>query len=187
VTPPPANGRPRRRPRAAGTAAVALCSVLLAGCGGSSPKGSGSGGPGGPPTSAAAAVALPADRPQRRACALVTQAEVEAALGAKVGAGRETSTEARSVCGFALSSAGDQSVIVVSTSSSGVPAYVAAARREVASPQPVPVGDEAFVFGAQGLVRKGDTMVSVVMAVRQEPAPRTAAATRLIQAAGARL
>ena len=188
----PSNGRPHPSregtdsprgdlPRAA--VAVILCSGLLAGCGGS--KGSSSGGGGASPSGAVAP--LPADQAQKPACALVTQAEVEAAIGAKVGAGKEQAEPGRSLCTFSLLSAADQSVVLVSTSSSGVPAAFDAARAKVASPQRVAAGDQAFVSGAQAMVRRGNTMVAVLVVLRQQPAKLTAAATKLAQAVGARL
>jgi len=195
----PSNGRPGRRgaagiggvPRslAAGTIAMALCSGVLAGCGGSSSssKASGSGGGDPPPSGAQAAATLPADQIQTPACGLLTQAEVEAAVGVRVNPGKQGEQEARSLCGFALASAADQSVVVVSISSSGVPAAFEAARQKAVSPQPVGGGDQAFVSGGQALVRKGNTMVAILVALRQTPAQLTAAATRLAQAAGNRL
>ena len=178
-----ADGR-RRLPRAAASAAV-LCSALLAGCGGSSNTGSG-GGEGGP-QGTAATLALPADQPQKPACGLVTQAEVEAAVGARVSPGKENAQEGRSVCVFTLASVTDQSVVLVSTASSGVPTAFGAARQKVESPQSVSAGDEAFVAGNQGVVRKGTTMVAILVAVRQ-PAPRLAsAATKLVQRVAPRL
>lgn len=180
----PSNGRPRRRARAA--IAVALCSGLLAGCGGS--KADGSAGSGGPSaTGTAGPPALPADQPQKAACGLLTQAEVEAAIGAKVTPGKEEAQPGRSVCSFSLVSTADQSVVVVSTSSSGVPAAFDAARARVESPQPVTAGDQAFVSGAQSLVRKNNTMVAILVVLRQQSAQLTAAATKLAQAVGTRL
>ncbi len=192
----PSSGRPGRRagadigriPRsvAAGTVALTLCSGALAGCGGSS-KASGSGANGAPPSGAPAAAALPADQAQKPACGLLTQVEVEAAVGARVSPGRQDGQEGRSQCGFALASAADQSVIIISTSSSGVPAAFEAARKKAVSAQPVGGGDAAFVTGGQALVRKGTTMVAILIAVRQAPAQLSAAATKLAQAVGSRL
>lgn len=179
------NGRRRRRAAAAGTVAFAVCASVLAGCGGSSgAPGKGDAAEG---TEGTAAVALPADQPQRAACGLVTQAEVEAAIGAKVGPGREDAQPGRSGCGFPLASAADQSVVVVSTTSSGVPAAFKAARDRARSPQSVTTGEEAFVSGPQALVRKGNTMVAILIVVRQPPAQAASAATKLAQAVGARL
>ena len=179
----PSNGRPRHPSRAA--VAVALCAGLLAGCNGSNASGSGDGNA--PSPSGAVAPALPADQAQKPACGLVTQAEVESAIGAKVAAGKEQGEPGRSLCTFALVSAADQSVVLVSTSSSGVPAAFDAARAKVGSPQPVGAGDEAFVSGAQAMVRRGNTMVAILVVLRQQAAQLTAAATKLAQAVGARL
>lgn len=169
---------------AAATAAV-LSSCVLAGCGGSSKAGPDAGDA--TTSTRVAAIALPADQPQKAACGLVTQAEVEAAIGAKVTAGRQDSQPASSVCLFALVSARDQSVVVLSTSSSGVPASFAATRAGTATAREVSAGDEAFVTGGQALVRKGTTMVAVMIAVRQPSAQLAAAATKLAQAVGSRL
>lgn len=187
----PSNGRrpsslPRRSRRVVAGTAVVLSSYLLAGCGASKTAGSGPGGDSAR-ASTAAPVNLPADQPQKAACGLVTQAEVESAIGAKVGAGKEQVQSGRSLCGFTLVSAADQSVLVVSTSSSGVPAAFDAARANAESPRSVDAGDGAFVSGAQALVRKGNTMVAVLVAVRQPPAQLVGAATKLVQALGARL
>ncbi|MGI8807653.1 MAG: hypothetical protein ACR2KK_07400 [Acidimicrobiales bacterium] len=185
MTSPPANGRPRPSSARLGRAAltVALCSGLVAGCGGSG----GSAAEDSKAPASAAPVSLPADQPQKAACGLVTQAEVEAAIGARVGPGKEEAQPARSLCAFTLVSAADQSVVLVSTSSSGVPAAFEAARANVPSPQPVNAGDQGFVSGSQALVRRGNTMVAILVAVRQQPAQILAAATKLAQAVGNRL
>jgi len=91
---------------AASAVALTLCSGVLAGCGGSS-KASGSGANGAPPSGAPAAAALPADQAQKPACGLLTQVEVEAAVGARVSPGRQDGQEGRSQCGFTLTSAAD--------------------------------------------------------------------------------
>lgn len=187
----PSNGRPRRHRhrRAAGALATALCATLLAGCGGSSKASGEGGGPTTVPTAAGVAVPpLPADQPQKAACSLATQAEVQEALGgARVTAGKQELQQARSLCAYTLAAATDQSVVLISTSSSGVPDAFKAARSTAPSPQTVSAGDEAFVTGAQAMVRKGNTMVVVLVVVRQPPAQLSAAATKLVQAIGARL
>ena len=187
----PANGR-RRRPSKAAAAAlsVVLAAGLLAGCGG----GGGSSdaadaGQGEEPAAAPAPTipALPADQPQRPACGLVTQAEVEAAIGARVSAGRQQNEEGRSVCSFSLASSTDQSVAVMSTSSSRVPAAFDAARQNVAGAQPLNAGDQAFVAGGQALVRKGTTMVAVLVFLRQERPQLATVATKLAQSVATHL
>ena len=178
----PSNGRPRHLPRAA--VAVALCSGLLAGCSGSKADGSAGGSDS---SSSAAPVTLPADQAQKPACSLLTQAEVEAAVGAKVAAGKEEVQSGRSLCAFTLVSAADQRVVLVSTSSSGVPAAFEAARANAQSPESVAAGDQGFVSGGQALVRRGNTMVAILVVLRQAPAQLAAAATRLAQAVGTRL
>jgi hypothetical protein len=175
--------------RATATVGVALCAGLLAGCGGSSDAG-GSDGPGGSaaaPSTTVTVPALPADLPQKPACALVTRAEVEAAIGARVGEGKEEAQPGRSACTFLLVSDSNQRIGIVSTSSSGVPAFVANARERVTTEQTVRAGDEAFVNGGLGIVRRGNTMVTIVVALRQEQPALAAAATKLALAAGARL
>ena len=112
---------------------------------------------------------------------------MEAAIGAKVAAGKEQAEPGRSLCTFSLASAADQSVVLVSTSSSGVPAAFDAARAKVGSPQPVGAGDQAFVSGAQAMVRRGNTMVAILVVLRHQAAQLTAAATKLAQAVGTRL
>jgi hypothetical protein len=162
-----------------------VCSCVLAGCGGSSDASK----PSGDATTStrAPAVQLPADQPQKAACGLVTQAEVEAAIGAKVSAGKQDAQPGRSLCLFTLVSAADQSVLVLSTSSSGVPASFASTRASTPAARDVNAGDEAFVAGGQALVRKGTTMVAVLVALRQQAAQLTAAATKLAQTVGTRL
>jgi hypothetical protein len=165
---------------------VALSAALLAGCGGSSDDAASAGGDS-PAATTPTVAPLPVDAPQKRACGLVTQAEVEAAIGARVTPGREDVQAARSFCSFSLASAADQSVAVVSTSSSGVPAAFDAALRALPSAQPVRAGDQAFVSGGQAVVRKGDTMVAILVALRRDAAQLTVPATRLAEAVGARL
>jgi hypothetical protein len=179
----PSNGR-RRRQLAAGTAVVLSC--VLAGCGGSSNAAKPGAGDA-TTTSRVAAVELPADQPQKAACGLVTQAEVEAAIGVKVAAGKQGAQQGRSLCLFSVVSAADQSVVILSTSSSGVPASFKSTRASAQGARDVTAGDEAFVNGGQALVRKGNTMVAVLVAVRQQPAQLTAAATKLAQVVGTRL
>ena len=185
----PSNGRPRlARRAAAGTVAALLSAGVLAGCGGSSSKASGdasttvpsAGGP-------SLAESLPADLPQKAACAMATVAEVEAAIGAEVSAGKEEVQGSRSLCTFAVVSKPSESVVLVSTTSSGVPAFVTSAQQRAAAAQPVSAGEQAFVSGAQGLVRRGNTMVAVLVVLRQPPAQLTSAATKLVQAVGTHL
>ena len=181
---PPANGRPGRLSKAAaGSLAVVLSTGLLAGCGGSGDPARGGGASPTTPTAAP----LPADMPQKRACGLVTQAEVETAIGARVTPGREEAQEARSLCSFSLASGADQSVALISTSSSGVGAAFDAARRGISGAHPISAGDQAFVSGGQALVRKGDTMVAILVVLRRDAAQLTAAATTLAQAVAGRL
>jgi len=177
----PSNGR--RRPgskTAARTLALAVAGTLLAGCGGSSER-SGAGGGEEAATTVPTVPALPADQPQRPACGLVTQAEVEAAIAARVNAGRQESRPSGSGCTFPLVGGPDQTVAVISISSSGVPAAFEAARRSVQGAQPVNAGEQAFVAGGQAAVRKGDTMVIVLVALRQQPPQLAAAAAKLAQ------
>ena len=185
----PANGRPRPRYKAATGTAVAAAltaATLLTGCGGSSgASGQNRGGSSSKPSPTAPA--LPADQPQKQACGLVTQAEVEAAIGARVNAGRQDVQPSRSVCSFTLVSASDQTVALIATSSSGVPAAFDAARKNAESPQAVTAGDQAFVTGGQAVVRKGTTMVAILVALRQPPAQLASAATKLAQAVGNQL
>jgi hypothetical protein len=183
----PSNGRPRhfRRPAAA-TAAIALSATLLVGCGGSSdgaePK------PATETTSAPdSAASLPADMPQRPACALVTRAEVEAATGARVNPGQETVEAARSMCIFTVAGGGDERVGVVAVTSSGVPAFFTTARSRLTSPQPVRAADEAFVSGGQAVVRRGNTMVAIVVVLRRDPPQLAAVSTKLAQAVGSHM
>ena len=112
---------------------------------------------------------------------------MESAIGARVNAGTEAVQDGRSLCAFPLTGAADQSIVVQSISSSGVPAHFEATRQRFSSAQPVAAGDQAFVAGGQGIVRKGNTMVIIVVALRQATAPLVAAATKLAQAVGARL
>lgn len=185
------NGRGRRLPRAAAAAlAVSLSSALLAGCGGGGAKkaATGGGGDGGSTTTVTVAqIALPADQPKRPACGVVSQAEVEAAIGAKVTAGKETNQDARSVCSYTLTTAADQVVLIVTTSSSGVPAAFESARAYAQGAQPINIGDQAFTAGAQAVVRKGTTMAAVLVTVRQQPAQLSASVTKLAQAIGSHI
>ena len=179
----PSNGRPRLSRRAAGAAAALVCAGLLVGCGGSSD--------GGTPAETTAASSppvsvptLPADKPQRAACGFVTRAEVEAAIGTRVNPGKEATEAARSLCTFNPVAAADESVAVVAITSSGVPGFFKSARERLTAPQTVSAGDEAFVSGGQGLVRKGDTMVAIIVAMRRDLPQLAAATTKLVQAVG---
>jgi hypothetical protein len=177
----PSNGRPRRPRRR--SAAVALCAVLLAGCGGSSDSAE----PRPTPDATSPTVTtpnLPTDMAQRPACGVVTRAEVEAAIGARVTPGQETVEEARSMCIFNVGAGAEERVGVVAVTSSGVPAFFASARDRLTSPQRVSAGDEAFVSGGQAVVRRGNTMVAIVVALRRDPPQLTAISTRLAQAVG---
>ena len=176
----PSNGRPRRAPT---LAVAALCAAVLAGCGGSS-GGAQAGDGGAATTSVVPPVSLPADLPQKPACGMITIAEVEAAIGVKVNAAKEETRPGRSLCSFSVVSKPDESVVVISTSSTGVPAFFATAFNTATAPQAVTAGDQAFVSGAQGLVRRGNTMVAVLVVLRQAPAQIQAAATKLTQAVG---
>ncbi len=161
---------------------------MLAGCGGSSnAPGAGGGSTTVAPVTTVAIPSLPADLPQKPACSLLTKVEVEAAIGAKVDIGKEQSQPGRSLCSFALAAATDQSVAIVSTSSSGVPAFFLDARAKAASPQAVTAGDQAFVSGGLGLVRRGNTMVAIVVALRQDKPQLASAAAKLAQAIGTHL
>lgn len=145
----PSNGC-RRTPRAA-VAGVALVvgAGLLGGCGGS-PKTAPAPGGGGKSAARPTTTSAPAE-PQKAACGLVTRAEVETALGAKVAAGRESTEPSRSVCSFALASGPDQSVIIMSTTSSDAPSVFAGIRERLrASAQTVTAGEQAIVDGPQG-------------------------------------
>lgn len=186
----PSNGRPRLSRRAGvAAAAVVLSAGLLAGCGGSS------GDNAGPqadttvagPSPTVSVPTLPADKPQRPACGFVTQAEVEAAIGARVNPGKQVVEAARSVCSFNPTANVNESIAVVAVTSSGVPAFFKTAREQLASPQSVSAGDEAFVSGGQGLVRKGDTMVAIIVALRRDLPQLAGAATKLVQAIGTRI
>ena len=181
----PSNGRPRRAPR---LAVAALCAGLVAGCGGSSGGAQAGDGAATETTSAVPpAVSVPADLPQKSACGMITVAEVEGAIGAKVSPAREETQPGRSLCAFRLLSKPEESVVLISTSSSGVPAFFATAFNTANAPQAVNAGDQAFVSGAQGLVRRGNTMVAVLVVLRLPPPQIQAAATKLTQAVGTHL
>ena len=177
----PSNGRPRRAPR---LAVAALCAGLLAGCGGSSGGDGAGNGPTETTSAVAPAVSVPADLPQKPACGMITVAEVETAIGAKVNPAKEETRPGRSLCSFSVAAKADESVVLISTSSSGVPAFFATAFNTANAPQAVNAGDQAFVSGAQGLVRRGNTMVAILVVLRQSPAQIQAAATKLTQAVG---
>ena len=178
----PSNGRPRR---ATTLAVAALCAGLLAGCGGSSGGAEAGDGAATDSTSAVPrAVSVPADQPQKPACGMITIGEVEAAIGAKVSPAKEETQPGRSLCSFGVVSRPQESVVLISTSSSGVPAFYATAFNTANAPQAVTAGDQAFVSGPQGLVRKGNTMVAVLVVLRQPAAQLQAAAAKLTQAVG---
>ena len=177
----PSNGRPRR---ARALVAAALCACLLAGCGGSSGGADAGDGASSASTSVPPAVSLPPDAAQKPACGMITVGEVEAAIGTKVSPAKEESRPGRSMCSFTLVSKPDESIVLISTSSTGVPAFFATAFNTANAPQAVNAGDQAFVSGAQGLVRRGNTMVAILVVLRQSPTQIQAAATKLTQAVG---
>ena len=178
----PSNGRPRRAPR---LVAAALCAGLLAGCGGSSGGAkAGDGAAVDASVTGRAPVALPADVAQKPACGMIALAEVEAAIGTKVSPAKEEAQPGRSLCAFRLVSKPEESVVLISTSSSGVPAFFASAFNTATAPRAVTAGDQAYVSGAQGVVRRGNTMVTILVVLRQPPAQLQAAATKLAQAVG---
>ena len=176
----PSNGRPRRAPT---LAVAALCAGLLAGCGGSS-GGAKAGDGATDSTRAVPPVSVPADLPQKPACGMITLGEVEAAIGAKVSPAREETRPGRSLCSFGVVSKPEESVVLISISSSGVPAFFASAFNTATAPQAVTAGDQAYVSGAQGVVRRGNTMVTILVVLRQPPAQLQAAAAKLAQAVG---
>lgn len=173
---------------AAGTLAVVLAAAVGGGCGGGPKPSAGGAGEAGPEPTSPPPVALPADQPLRPACGLVTQAEVEAAVGSRLGPGQQENQEPRSVCTFGLAASADQRVALVVTSSSGVPAAFEAARGNMGSPQTVSAGDQAFASGGLAIVRKGTTMVAIVVALRRQDSARlTAVASKLAQSVGSHL
>jgi hypothetical protein len=187
----PSNGRPRPARRvAAGTLTALLCAGLLSGCGGDSSDASGGGGNGATTTvtsGASLAESLPGGLPQKKACGLITQAEVEAAIGAKVGPPKEEAQSTRSLCSFTVVAKPTESGVLISTTSSGVPAFFTSSRQRAASPRDVTAGDEAFVSGGQALVRRGDTMVAVLVVIRLDQAQLATITTKLAQAVGTKI
>jgi hypothetical protein len=165
-------------------AVAALCAGLLAGCGGSSGGAHAGDAPAAASSSVPPAVSLPPDQPQKPACGMITLGEVEAATGAKFSPAKEETQPGRTLCAFKLISKPEESVVLISTSSSGVPAFFATAFNTAAAPEAVSAGDQAFVSGAQGLVRRGNTMVAILVVLRLPPAQIQAAATKLTQAVG---
>lgn len=180
--------RVRRAPRAAAAGmALAVCSSLVAGCGGSS-KTSGGTAPARSAAGLASTTLAPVFGVQKPACGLVTQAEVEAAIGAKTLAPRESADQTRSVCSFSLASTTDQAVIIATTTSSAAAASFAADRARMgAAAQTVTAGDEAFVAGGQAAVRKGSTSVTLLLALRSSPNGLGPIATKIVQAIASRL
>lgn len=179
----PSNGRPRTPRRSA--AAALICAGLLAGCsGGSSDRADPQPETTQATTPTVSLPALPADRPQRSACGFLSQAEVEAVVGAKVTAGRATAEPTRTVCTFTPVAGASESIAVVAITSSGVPGYFPSARERLSRPQTVVAGDEAVVSGGQGLVRRADTMVAVIVALRRDLPQLAAMATKLVQTIG---
>jgi hypothetical protein len=183
------SARRRPVPRAAvGGVALALCSSLVAGCGGGSSPGKAKSDPKAGGSSSATTPALVPSGPQRQACTIVSQADVEAAVGAKATAGRPADQGlVGSGCSYALASAADQAVLVVTVTSPGSAAAFDAARQQAGAAQTVSAGDRAFVTGGEAVVLKGTTLVTIVVATKQAPAAQTQAATRLAQAAASHL
>jgi hypothetical protein len=160
----------------AGTA-LAVASLLLVGCGGGGSKGEASG-----TTVAGAGTTVPAvasDKP----CDLVTQSEVEAAVGAPVKAGGSAGTGAGTGCTFALAAGGESLILVVKTTE-GSPAKFDQIKKAAVAPKDLSgVGDKGFVAAGQAVVLKGADLYVVVLKLDRPDAALADASTKLVKAA----
>jgi hypothetical protein len=157
--------------------ALALVGLLLAGCGGGGHKGEASA-----TTVAPADTTIPAvasDKP----CDIVTQGEVEAAVGEAVRAGGSAGTGAGVGCTFTPVK-GTGSLILVVKATDGSPAKYDQIKRAAAAPKDITgVGDKAFVAGGQAVVLKGSDLYVVVIKLDRPAAALADASTKLVKAA----
>jgi hypothetical protein len=114
-------------------------------------------------------------------CRLVTDADVGSAVGSSV---RQAGSNDRS-CVFALTSAADQ-IVLVTTSPGSVSAFEAG---KAGGPvENIPgLGDRAFVSGGKAMVLKGNTLLLVIVGLKQPNSTLSGIARKLAQAATARI
>lgn len=113
-------------------------------------------------------------------CAVLTRAEVEAAVGMPADAGRGVRTRTSESCKWQLRG-GNDSVNVIATPE-GVQLYEGASTQ--LTPEPLPgVGDRAFVANDTVYALKGNKLVILQVVTRQAVAARRQAAVRLMQTA----
>lgn len=120
-------------------------------------------------------------------CRLVSEADVEAAVGADVRQSGSTDTSTGKGCSFALASASDQNVFVVATNPANSAAAFDAAKANAAVEPIAGLGDRAFVLGGRAVVQKGSTLLVVIVGLKQSPSSLAAAARKLAQSAAPRI
>ena len=195
------------RPRTLITVALIATGLLLAGCSSSSPKhddsaaaqaGSAAGSSASAPTSAAgktsAAPAQPAQATVATACALISEGEAGAALGADPGPGNKFSSHGSSQCQFG--SYATQFLLVNVTPTRGRAGYdlmhdnpkVSQSGAVATLPG---VGDRAFELTGPGTAsiyfNKGDVLVLVSVVIHTAAAPPMAQALSLAKTAAGRV
>lgn len=123
---------------------------------------------------------------EQRPCRLLTQAEVQAAVGAPVK--QPMSAPGAEACTFALASGGGQ-VLVLSSDAADNPTKFDSYSRGAARPvENLPgVGDRAFLVGGQAYVLKGSVLVGIAVDMRQPEARLNEVARRLVQLAAGRI
>ncbi|MEA2844310.1 MAG: hypothetical protein QOJ69_1981 [Actinomycetota bacterium] len=173
---PVSNWAIRARAGAAGVAALLL--LLLVGCGGGGDKGEATA------TTVEGASTTVAPAGSGKPCDLVTQAEVEAAVGAPVKAGGSAGTPQGTACSFSLASNGAEVILVLkSTDQGNVANYDKIKKGSTGAKDLSGLGDKAFVAGGQAVVLKGTSLYVVTLSLDRPPAELADASTNLVKAA----
>lgn len=174
---PPASALRRRRRLAATSVALSLCLVLAA-CGGDDKKGDETAPEAGPPVTE-----FTGD--PNRACALATEAEVEAAIATKVKPGVGA---LGAVCTYTTETAADQYVVLDRTESPEAPQIFELDKSSSTGVEPLAgVGNAAFVAGNKAYVLEGTVLVVITVNLKQPQPAVTAITKKLAQAAAPRL
>ena len=160
--------------------ALALASgLLLAACGGGDDKGEASD-PAAPGVSTTDAPTVVSDKP----CELVTQAEVEAAIGAAVKPNGSAGSGAGTSCAFSLATGADSLILVVKSTDAGNATSYDTIKQGAASPKDLTgIGDKGFVAGGQAVVLQGTNLFVVVTKLDRPAAALADASTKIVRAA----
>ncbi len=158
---------------------VLVSALLLAGCGGGDDKGEASDTTD-PGASTTVAPAVVSDKP----CDIVTEAEVETAIGAPVNAGGSAGSAAGTSCTFALATGADSLILVVKSTDPKNAANYETIKAGAASPKDLTdIGDKGFVAGGQAVVLNGTNLFVVVTKLDRSATALADASTKIVRAA----